>query len=443
MYRHDPRRSNATSAAAPQKLDVLWQKSLTPPRAEGLIETDWTERLCDPLTAPVVAEGTLVAAATDRNQVIALDAATGSELWRQTVGGRVDSSPTIYQDLCLFGSHDGYLYALARADGRLAWKLRAAPRDDRLVSYGKVESVWPVVGTVLVTDGLAYASAGRTQGSDGGIVVRAVDPHSGKIAWSKAVVAIPDTLDERELKKGEQAALMHELRKNDLMLDTGDTIQLMLTRMNPKTGEIVPNARREFHNQAKKTVRGAKSKQSKARADGGGKPAEPAKPVAPDEIVPGIGLEGFLSGIWTRLGDRRYGRMNFGNASGSLVSWDDAIVCADAPNGDAIQSVRRDKLRASGKEIDPQGNLWKTSLPDGYQATAVIVCRNAIVVGGGVYTPGSKQGKGFVLLLAMEGGKPTAECRFDVPLAYNGIAVTEGRLYATLANGPVACLGAK
>ena len=125
MYRHDPGRSSATPAAAPQKLQVLWQTSLARPRAAGPIETDWKEGLCDSLTAPVVAEGAVVAAAADRNQVIALDAATGSELWRQTVGGRVDSAPTIHRGLCLFGSHDGYLYAFSRADGRPAWKLRA------------------------------------------------------------------------------------------------------------------------------------------------------------------------------------------------------------------------------------------------------------------------------------------------------------------------------
>jgi hypothetical protein len=106
-----------------------------------------------------------------------------------------------------------------------------------------------------------------------------------------------------------------------------------------------------------------------------------------------------------------------------------------------VQAVRRDKVTAVGKAIDPQGKLWKTALPEDYQATAVIVCRNAVVVGGGVYKPGAKEGKGFVQLLALEDGKPTAECSFDVPLAYNGLAVAEGRVYATLADGSVACLG--
>ena len=441
MYRHDSLRSNATTAAAPQKLDVLWRKSLTPPAADGPIGADWKEALRDPLTAPVVAEGTVVAAATDRNQVIALDAATGSELWRQTVGSRVDSSPTIYQGLCLFGSHDGYLYALSRADGGLAWRLRVAPLEDRMVSYGKVESPWPVVGTVLTANGLVYASAGRSQASDGGIVVRAVDPSSGKIAWSKAIVSLLDTPEGQDLRKGEQALVLHEFRKNDLMLDTGEAIQLMLTRMNPKTGAIVPNATREFKNKAKQAARASQSKQ--AKAGGKGKPAAvPAKPVAPEEVVPGIGLEGFTSGIWTRLGDRKYIAMTFGSLSGSLISWGDKVVGVNAHNGDVISAVRRDKVTPIGKAIDPQGELSKTALPNDYQATAVVVCRNAIVAGGGVYKPGAKQGKGFVLLLALADGKPTTECRFDVPLAYNGIAVTEGKIYATLADGSIVCLGA-
>ena len=275
-------------------------------------------------------------------------------------------------------------------------------------------------------------------------MVRAVDPVSGRIAWSKAIVAVPEEIHEQELKKGEQALLLHELRKNDLMLHTGAAIQLMLTRMDPKTGEILPNATREFHKQAKKAARSGKAKQAKTRADGRGKPAAaPPKPVVPDEIVPGIGMEGFLSGVWTRLGDRRYGEMNFGNASGSMVSWGDKIVCANAHNGDALQAFPRDKVKAYQKGTEPQGNLWKTKLPDDYQATAVVVCRNAVVVGGGVYKPGAKQGKGFVLLLALEDGKPTTECRFDAPLVYNGVAVTEGRVYAALANGCMVCLGAK
>lgn len=56
-----------------------------------------------------------------------------------------------------------------------------------MVSYGQVESPWPVIGTVLVAGGTAYASAGRTMGSDGGIAIRAFDPATAKIVWSRAI----------------------------------------------------------------------------------------------------------------------------------------------------------------------------------------------------------------------------------------------------------------
>ena len=444
MYRHDSGRSNATPASSPQKLEALWRKSLTTPYPDGAIGICWKERLCDPLTAPVVAEGVVVAAAVDRHQVIALDTATGSELWRQTVGGRIDSSPTIYQGLCLFGAHDGYLYALSLADGRLVWKLRAAALEERIVSYAEVESPWPVIGTVLVADGLAYASAGRTQSSDGGIVVRAVDPLSGKLVWSRAIATVPEAMTGRELSMMEEARLLSGLRKNDLLLHNGAALQLMLTRLDPKTGEIVVNATREFQKEMKKANKATNSKQKKAGADGKDETAPKVeKPAAPDEIVPGIGLEGFISGIWTRLGNRRYGEMRFGNLGGAMVSWGDKVVCVIGNQGDALQAVPRNKIQPVGNGKITKASLWKTVLPDGCQATAVIVCQNAVVVGGGVYEPGSKEGKGFLQLLSLDDGKQIKECNFDVPLAYNGIAVTEGRIYATLADGSIACMGAK
>jgi outer membrane protein assembly factor BamB len=52
----------------------------------------------------------------------------------------VDSPPTIYKGLALFGSADGYFYCLRLADGALVWRFRAAPLDRRTVAFGQVES---------------------------------------------------------------------------------------------------------------------------------------------------------------------------------------------------------------------------------------------------------------------------------------------------------------
>ena len=63
----------------------------------------------------------------------------------------------------LFGSADGYVYCLRASDGELVWRFRGAPRDERLVAFEQLESLWPVHGTVLVQDGAAYFAAGLSR----------------------------------------------------------------------------------------------------------------------------------------------------------------------------------------------------------------------------------------------------------------------------------------
>ncbi|MEW6359335.1 MAG: PQQ-binding-like beta-propeller repeat protein [Planctomycetota bacterium] len=415
MYRHGPERNNATPAAAPEKLDVLWRARLADQAPDGPIGLDWKDFLNSPVTAPVVAEGIVVAAAMDRNQVVALDAAAGRELWRCAVGARIDTPPTLHQGLCIFGAHDGYVYALSCKEGRLAWRMRAAPREERMASYGKIESPWPVVGTVLVADGMGYASAGHTQGSDGGIVVRAFDPMTGKAAWSRAIPPSPGKY--------------RQMRRNDLIFKTGDSVQLMVTRMDPKTGEVRKNPTFEYGQFL--------DRQAHAKA----RKKEFKETMTVEEIAPSIGLEGFTSWNWTRLGNRKHMTMNFGNVGGDMASWDDGMVCAIAKEGTTVTAVKRENVGPFGQKVGPPA--WTLTLPAGRQATSLVLCPNAVLVGGGVYEAGSNEGRGFVMTLSRDKGEKIAECAFGAPLSYNGLAVAGGRLYATLADGSAVCLGSK
>jgi len=163
-YRHDASRSGCTQAAVPAELKSTWE---TKPGAR--------------LTSLVIAEGKVFVASIDDHAVHALDADDGRPLWRYTAGGRVDSPPTIYKGLALFGSADGSVYCLRASDGQLAWRFQAAPEDRRVVAYGQLESTWPVHGNVLVEDGVAYFAAGRSSYLDGGIYLYRLDPKSGKL----------------------------------------------------------------------------------------------------------------------------------------------------------------------------------------------------------------------------------------------------------------------
>jgi len=161
-YRHDPARSGSTKVHIPTGLDRLWS--------------------CDlggKLSSVTIAEGRVFVVQVDSHTVCSLDAQDGKQVWSYTVGGRVDSPPTISQGLVLFGSADGYVYCLRASDGQLVWRFRAARDDRRIVAYGQLESVWPVHGSVLIQEGIVYFAAGRSSFLDGGIYLYGLDLKTG------------------------------------------------------------------------------------------------------------------------------------------------------------------------------------------------------------------------------------------------------------------------
>jgi outer membrane protein assembly factor BamB len=147
----------------------------------AVIKQKWVVELGGRLSAPTVANGKLYVAQIDAHTVHALDADTGKSDWRFVADGRVDSPPTIWRDRVLFGCADGCIYCVRTADGKLVWRFRAAPRHRRIVSYGRLESAWPVHGSVLVQDGVITAAAGRSMFLDGGIRLLRIDAVTGKL----------------------------------------------------------------------------------------------------------------------------------------------------------------------------------------------------------------------------------------------------------------------
>ena len=69
--------------------------------------------------------------------------------------------------------------------------MRAAPIEERMGAYGQIESAWPVAGSVLVSEGVAYFAAGRQQLSDGGVFIFAVNPMTGERHWVHKLNEIP------------------------------------------------------------------------------------------------------------------------------------------------------------------------------------------------------------------------------------------------------------
>ena len=164
MYRRDSQRSGATKMVAPKKLGKRWDIELT---CQG--------------TQPVIVDDRLWVVEKDAHRVRCLSASTGQDIWSYIAGGRIDSAPTVYDGLVLFGCRDGSAYCLRAEDGALVWRFQAAPDRRQVVSFGQLESVWPVQGSVLVQDGVVYFAAGRSSFLDGGIFVYGLDAKSGRM----------------------------------------------------------------------------------------------------------------------------------------------------------------------------------------------------------------------------------------------------------------------
>ncbi len=201
LYRGDRWRSGSTTAPGPDLLDKVWFNRIAG-KAEvamlgdaplGPILHDWRENAIvkGAVSPPVIANSLVYVARGHAHEVVALNANNGEVRWRFTADGRVDTPPTIHRGLCLFGSASGHVYALRADTGRLVWRLRAAPTTERIVAYGQVESPWPVPGSILVIDDIAYFAAGRQPFADGGILIFAIDPMTGERHWVRRIDTVP------------------------------------------------------------------------------------------------------------------------------------------------------------------------------------------------------------------------------------------------------------
>lgn len=207
-YRHDGERTGATKVGVSAALAKRWEA-----------------RVGACASAPVIAGGKVFVADVDGHAVCALDAASGEVAWRFVTEGRVDSPPAFFEGLVLFGSRDGSVYCARASDGALAW--RFVPLERRMIcAYGQPESAWPVCGSVLVRDGLAYFAAGRNSFIDGGISLYALDARTGKIVHERRVEG---PYDERGFPKENRdvvGGMSIEGFKADIFLASGDRFYL-------------------------------------------------------------------------------------------------------------------------------------------------------------------------------------------------------------------------
>jgi outer membrane protein assembly factor BamB len=411
-FRGNAHRSSSAACDVATNVTVAWSRKVVSGTPQGTVKREWLDYLNSRITAAALSADLAVVGDIDHNEVIALRRSDGTVAWRSPVSGRMNTAPTVCKGICLVGDHGGYVSALELKTGEFIYRLRIAPEERRMVSYGKVESVWPVIGGVLVADGKAYASAGRTQGSDGGLVVRAFVPATGEAIWARALP-----------QKG-NGVIEARPRRNDALFMENGAIRIMDHRLDPGSGAIVGSPVQAAIAEAQKTKESELGRslngKEKRELEGSVRKAASAREVS-------MGNEGIHSWNWTRLGHRKFQQIGYAGLKGDALCWDGRYV--------ACSSSRNGRLSVKSLEGSGGGNY---ALAKGCQATSLVMCGNAVVVGGAIIDQGGD--KGFVSAVSIEDGKELWKHMFAQELAFNGLAVDGGEIVVSLADGSVAVL---
>ena len=108
----------------------------------------------------IAADGKLFFASSSGNAAVALNAGSGTEIWRHTVEGSVRIAPTYDNDKLYFGSDDGRAYCVNADTGASIWKYRGAPDAEMIPADNKFISKYPCRTGVLLQNGKAYCGFG-------------------------------------------------------------------------------------------------------------------------------------------------------------------------------------------------------------------------------------------------------------------------------------------
>ena len=469
MYRHDSTRLGSTTAEVPAQVRPLWQAAIG-----------------GRLTPPVVAGGMLLVAAKDACAVRAFDAADGRALWSFTAGGPIDSPPTMHDGLVLFGAADGWVYCLRAADGRLAWRFRAAPEERLIGAFGRLESAWPVHGSVLILGGAAYATAGRSTYLDGGIHVYALDPRTGR----KLHEARLSTTQE-PIREGQQSPFLEafhiEGTRSDILVTDGQFIYMGQIKLDaslavqpapyiPDSGEAKP-----LDLEAAPYVDGGVFRAGLEKKRGTDFPSLGVLRGPMGDRTLGLRVfatGGFLDDTYFNRTYWMYSRVWPGYYIAHLAAKSGQLLVADSKMTYAVEAYPSRNIHsptfAPGRTgyllfaddnrnepvLDPRtrnrdkGMGYTRAAPPLWFQWVPVRIRAMVAAGAALFVSGppdvAEQGdpyasfegrKGAVLwAVSAADGKKLAEYPLPAPPVFDGIAAAAGRLYISTTDGKVICL---
>ena len=187
-YRHDNARSGVTTVDLTTPLSLRWTFQPThAPKPAWSEPAEELERMhSDNAYHVTTVGGRVYFGSSVDNKVYALSAKTGKVQWTFFTEGPVRYAPTVWKGRIYVGSDDGYVYCLGVKNGRLIWKYRAGPSDEKVLGNGRMISLWPVRTSVLVDEGVVYFGAGVFPYE--GLYICALDAKDGMPIWKNDTV---------------------------------------------------------------------------------------------------------------------------------------------------------------------------------------------------------------------------------------------------------------
>jgi len=416
QFRHDLLRSSSVKTRIPEHVKTLWDVQFG-----------------GNVTPPVVADGRVYVSVIDQHVVIALDESSGKTVWTYSAGGPVDSPPTIYRGMVLFGSTDGWVYCLRARDGQLAWRFLAAPYQRNIMAFNRVESAWPVHGSVLAAGGLVYCTAGRDSFVDNGIYLYALDATTGRVRGTNRIrdVQTQNRPDATKMPEDSPGA------RSNILVSNGVDIYMCRRKLDFST------------------------------------PLE----VEPDDYAFDTGRGAYLAVTSSFFDDQWFHRAwwTYGKTPGYMLAFDKeatySVMNAGVSNyklyvpqgGDLSIIPDRNKLSEeetgiqhmvaveSGlilSKMSNNGPAWRNNaFPIG--PFSMVVTEEKLLVAGfrDIIEPadpwGNLEGRknAALWMLSKQDGSKLAEYPLETLPVWNGMAVANGNIFISLKNGKLICLG--
>ncbi len=406
------------------------------------LATRWKVDVGSHPTAPIVAGDSVYVADRDGYTLYSLNRENGETRWSFIADGRIDSPPTYFKGMILVGSRGGSVYALRASDGQLGWTFNGMPKRQLICDTGRLESAWPVHGSIMIFDDTAYFAAGRSTFLDGGIAVFGLDPITGAMKHSR-IMQGPYEDDTRSFPVQAKAQFQLEGCKADILSCTGNELFMRNQAFKP---DLVP-----MKSESLKTLHLLAS-------------------------------PGFLNNspqhrtYWTVDRDLRYGGAmgKFGSGpAGDAIAFDGKLfyeIRGYAPgrnlpsrgrdlNQLELYSVYSGSYGGMGEKeaksaIPAMGRWeqrWQTPTP--FAGHAVVAAENTVMAAGVPMLKGytvedtnaayAGEKGGIAWLLDASDGRQLQELRFDAAPVWDGIAIAHRSYFVCLNDGSVVCLSAK